>query len=306
MSVCVLGSVILDNVLRVTTLPRPGETAVAHATSRHLGGKGANQAVAVARAGEAVTFIGAVGRDDDSLWMGEQLTGRGVDVTHLAVIESAPAGQGYVTLSDAGENSIVIVPGANRALTPANLTEAAIAGHAVYLAQLEVPFDVVATLFSHPDAMAGIRILNAAPAAPEGRRLFQLADVLVVNEIELADFAGLPAVSVNSPDLVAAARALIEMPDQTVVVTLGASGAVVVREGRVTPIPGRQVDVVDTTGAGDCFCGVLAAEMAGGALHEDAAKIANAAAALSVTRLGASSVPSRAEFEAFHCEDRPI
>jgi ribokinase len=299
MSVCVLGSVILDNVLRVTSLPRPGETAIAHATSRHLGGKGANQAVAAVRAGEAVTFIGATGRDDDSLWMRERLTALGVDLTHLAMIDGMPAGQGYVTLSDDGENSIVIVAGANRALTAGHLTEAAIAGHNVYLAQLEVPIEVVAALFSHPDAKAGVKILNAAPADPEGRRLFPLVDVLVVNETELADFAGLAAGNVDTPELVRGARTLIERPGQAVVVTLGAAGAIVVREASVTPIPGRRVNVVDTTGAGDCFCGVLAAEMARGQRLENAAVVANAAAALAVTRLGASSVPSRAEFDAF-------
>ncbi len=304
MSVCVLGSVIFDNVLRVASLPRPGETAVAHGASRHLGGKGANQAVAVARAGEAVTFVGAVGRDDTSLWMRERLKDLGVDVTHLAMIDGVPAGQGYVTLSDDGENSIVIVPGANRALTPDHLSEAAIAGHAVYLAQLEVPVEVVATLFSHPDARASIRILNAAPAAPEGRRLFPLVDTLVVNETELTDFAGVAAGNIDMPDLVAGAKTLIERPGQAVVVTLGAAGAVVVREASVTSIPGRRVDVIDTTGAGDCFCGVLAAEMARGGVLEDAARVANAAAALAVTRLGASSVPSRAEIDAFLNEAR--
>ncbi|HEY1559871.1 MAG TPA: ribokinase [Caulobacteraceae bacterium] len=299
MTVCVLGSVILDNVLRVASLPRPGETAIAHATSRHLGGKGANQAVAAVRAGEAVTFIGATGRDDDSRWMRERLTDLGVDTTHLAMIDGVPAGEGYVTLSDDGENSIVIVAGANRALTARHLTEAAIAGHDVYLAQLEVPIEVVAALFSHPDAKAGVKILNAAPADPEGRRLFPLVDILVVNETELADFAGLAAGNVDTPDLVRGARTLIERPGQAVVVTLGAAGAIVVREASVTPIPGRRVNVVDTTGAGDCFCGVLAAEMARGQRLEDAAMVANAAAALAVTRLGASSVPSRAGFEAF-------
>jgi ribokinase len=304
MSVCVLGSVIFDNVLRVASLPRPGETAVAHGASRHLGGKGANQAVAVARAGEAVTFVGAVGRDDTSLWMRERLKDLGVDVTHLAMIDGVPAGHGYVTLSDDGENSIVIVAGANQALTPDHLSEAAIAGHAVYLAQLEVPIDVVATLFSHPGARAGIRILNAAPAAPEGCRLFPLVDILVVNETELADFAGTATGTLDTPGLVAGARTLIERPGQAVVVTLGAAGAVVVREASVTPIPGRRVSVVDTTGAGDCFCGVLAAEMAGGATLEDAARVANSAAALAVTRLGASSVPSRAEIDAFFSDVR--
>jgi ribokinase len=299
MSVCVLGSVILDNVLRVASLPRPGETAIAHATSRHLGGKGANQAVAAVRAGEAVTFIGATGRDDASLWMRERLTDLGVDLTHLAMIDGVPAGQGYVTLSDDGENSIVIVAGANRALTAGHLSEAAIAGHDVYLAQLEIPIEVVAALFSHPDAKAGVKILNAAPADPDGRRLFPLVDILVVNETELADFAGLAAGNVDAPGLAPGARTLIERPGQAVVVTLRAAGAIVVREASVTPIPGRRVNVVDTTGAGDCFCGVLAAEMARGQRLEDAAMVANAAAALAVTRLGASSVPSRAEFETF-------
>jgi ribokinase len=294
-SVCVLGSVILDNVLRVARLPRHGETAVARAVSRYLGGKGANQAVAAVRAGEAVTFIGATGRDDASVWLRERLEDAGVDVTHLATLEGADAGQGYVTLSEDGENSIVIVPGANQALTPAHLP--GLAGHAVYLAQLETPIEANAAFFSHPAARNGLRVLNAAPAVPEGRRLFPLVDVLVVNEIELADYAA--AETANAAASAAAARTLITRPDQAVVVTLGEAGAIVVRQGSVTTIPGKQVKVVDTTGAGDCFCGVLAVEMARGAAVEDAARIANAAAALAVTRLGASSMPTRPEFEAF-------
>jgi ribokinase len=298
MSVCVLGSVILDNVLRAPRLPRHGETAVAHAVSRHLGGKGANQAVAALRAGETVTFIGAVGSDEASDWLRKRLAEAGVDTAHLAAVEGAVAGQGYVTLSDDGENSIVIVPGANQAITAAHLSEAAIAGHAVYLTQLETPVAVSAALFSRPDARAGIRILNAAPAVPEGRRLFPLVDVLVVNETELADFAGLSAQPATAADFAGAARTLIERPDQAVVVTLGEAGAIVVRPSGFTSIPGRKVTVVDTTGAGDCFCGVLAAEMAAGASVEDAARVANGAAALAVTRLGASSMPTRSDFEA--------
>lgn len=285
--------------LRVIALPRPGETVSAHGASIDLGGKGANQAVAAARVGAAVTFIGATGRDEAAGWMRERLADDGVDVTHLASLDGAPSGRAVVMVSDEGDNSIVVVGGANLMVAPSHLPEEAIAGHRVYLSQLESPTEVIAALFSHPAATAGIRLLNAAPAIPDGRRLFPLVDVLIVNEVELAAYAEISERPEDPTDIVHAAWSLIARADQAVVVTLGAAGLAIVREDGVTRIPGRRVEVVDTTGAGDCFCGVLAAELANGATLEAAARFANDASALAVTRLGASSsAPTRLAIEA--------
>jgi ribokinase len=300
MSVCVLGSANQDLVLRVTDLPKPGETVLARSTSVHLGGKGANQAVAAGRMGAPVTFAGSTGTDDAGRWLRERLSEARVDITYLAALADAPSGQAYIMLSDRGENSIVVVGGANLAMRPTDLSDAAVKGHKVYLAQLETPPEVIGALFSHPDAVSGIRVLNAAPAVPEGRLLFHLADILIVNETELAAYAGMAEPGEAAGDFIDHARHLITRPDQSVVVTLGAAGLAIVGKDGVTRIPGRSVEVVDTTGAGDCFCGVLAAELAHGVPLEAASHFANAAAALAVTRLGAStSAPTRLEVEAF-------
>jgi ribokinase len=300
MSICVLGSANQDLVLRVAELPKPGETVTAQSTSAHLGGKGANQAVAAARMGAQVTFIGATGTDEAARWLRERLTEAKVDITYLAALEGTPSGQAYVMLSDRGENAIVVVGGANLAVRPDELSEAAMKGHRVYLSQLETPPTVICALFSHPDAVSGIRVLNAAPALPEGRSLFHMADILIVNETELAAYAGIADIGQGPGDQIDAARSLIKRPNQSVVITLGAAGVAIVSEDDVTRTPGRRVEVVDTTGAGDCFCGVLAAELARGVPLEAAAWFANGAAALAVTRLGAStSAPTRLEVEAY-------
>jgi ribokinase len=300
MAICVLGSANLDTVLRVDALPRPGETVPALDVSDHLGGKGANQAAAAARMGARTAFLGATGADAAGDWLRERLFETGVDVSGLGKLTDQPSGRAYITLSRSGENAIVVVGGANLAFSPDRLPYDALASYSVFLSQLETPMSAIAALFSHPRAGGGVRILNAAPALPEGRALFPLADVIVVNEIELMAYAGLHNVEAVATDLERAARSLIQRQDQAVVVTLGQAGAAVVRSQSFDHAPGCAVQPLDTTGAGDCFCGVLAAELDRGAELVAAAGFANAAAALSVTRLGAAaSAPTRAEVDAF-------
>jgi ribokinase len=299
MTICVLGSANLDTVLRVPELPAPGETVAARSSSLHLGGKGANQAVAACRMEIQTTFVGATGRDGAAAWIRDRLVEAGVNIDHLVTLDAPPTGQAVVVVSDNGENIIVVVGGANLALAAPHIPPNLANHHSVFLSQLETPPQAIAALFSDPRAESGVRILNAAPALAEGRDLFPLSDVVVVNETELAVYAGaLPAKGLSDP--VEAAGRLITWPKQAIVVTLGAAGLIIVREEGVTRVAGHRVDVVDTTGAGDCFCGVLAAELARGATLEDAATFANAASALSVTRLGAaSSAPTRAEVKNF-------
>jgi ribokinase len=174
------------------------------------------------------------------------------------------------------------------------LGAAQFAGSRVLLAQLETPVGATEALFGA--ATEGcLRLLNAAPAVPEARRLLPLVDILIVNETELAAFAGVPVMADDADAVAAAARSLISRPGQTVVVTLGKAGAVAVRADARIVVGGRTARVVDTTGAGDCFCGVLAARLAEGADLADALHWANAAAALSTERPGAApSMPSRA------------
>jgi ribokinase len=192
----------------------------------------------------------------------------------------------------------VVIGGANAALTPAHITPQALADSSVFLSQFETPFETIRAVFSSPEAKAGITILNAAPAVDGGEALFPLADILVLNQTELARYAGGEEAATLETATVAARR-LILRPDQRVVATLGAAGAAAVGPDSAFLVRGRAARVVDTSGAGDCFCGVLAAALAEGQDLRAAMTIANAAAALSTERHGAGlSAPTRAETEA--------
>jgi ribokinase len=300
MSVCVLGSLNLDIVARVADLPKPGETVMCRSVERFPGGKRANQAVAAARCGVRTHLIGAIGRDDAGDAMLSALRRYGVETGGVRRLNLHPTGQAFIFVADSGENSIVVAGGANQAVRP-DMTDADTAARSrVLLAQLETPVATIEALFGGAAGAAGcLRMLNAAPASPEGRRLFPLVDVLIVNETELAAFAGV-APAVDDLDAMAdAATSLIARDGQTVIVTLGAAGALAVGGGRRIVAAGRPARVVDTTGAGDCFCGVLAARLAEDADLAEALRWANAAAALSTERPGATpSMPSRAEIEA--------
>ncbi len=300
MSVCVLGSLNLDIVAFVEALPAPGETVMSTRVERFPGGKGANQAVAAARSGARTHLLGAVGRDEPGDVMLAAMRGAGVETGEVMRLAEAPTGQAYIWVSAAGENSIVVAGGANLAVNPQMFDLETAARSRVLLAQLETPVATIEAFFGGAPAEAGcLRVLNAAPAAEAARRLLPLTDILIVNETELALFARTPKPPEALDDVVAAARGLVARPDQTVVVTLGKAGAVAVGSARRTVIAGRPAKVVDTTGAGDCFCGSLAARLAEDAELGQALQWANAAAALSTERAGAvPSMPTRAEIEA--------
>ncbi len=299
MTVCVLGSLNLDIVCRVTALPGPGETVIGSRVDRFTGGKGANQAIASALYGAPTAMIGALGRDEAAELLLTHLAEVGVDARGIVQLDGLTSGHGYIHVSAAGENMIVVISGANAALTDAHVPPEALEGHAVFLTQLETPFGVTARAFATPAARAGITILNAAPANPEGAALFPLMDILVVNETELAQFAGRATAPETLEDIRAAARRLICRPGQTVVATLGAGGAAAITADDAFLVPGLPANVVDTTGAGDCFCGVLAAALSEGADLRTAIVAANAAASLSTETAGAApSMPRRAQVDA--------
>ena len=288
MSVCVLGSINWDMFAHVADLPRPGETILSHGLAQSPGGKGLNQAVAAARFGAPTRMIGALGKDA----VGDQLRAfireAGIDDSAIRTFDNAPTGQAFICLADHGENLIVVTSGSN------GLVDAAAAGAVpdarVFLTQFETPLPAIAAFFR---AARGTKILNAAPALMEGRHLLALADILIVNETELERFSG--HVVRDAADAAPAARSLLTGA-QTVIVTLGAEGALAVDAKAEIPVPGRNAKVVDTVGAGDCFCGVLAAALAQGAGLADAMRLANAAASIAVTRPGAAmSMPTRDE-----------
>ena len=295
MTVCVLGSLNLDIVCRVAALPGPGETVIGERVDRFTGGKGANQAIAAALYGAPTAIIGALGRDDAAALLLAHLAEVGVDTRGVVQLDGLISGHGYIHVSADGENMIVVISGANAALADAHVRPEALAAHSVFLTQLETPFAVTAKAFASPAARAGLTILNAAPAHPEGAALFPLMDAIVVNETELGQFAGLARAPEAMDDVAAAARRLISRPGQTVVATLGAVGAMAVTADDAFHVPGLPATVVDTTGAGDCFCGVLAAALSQGADLRGAMTAANAAASLSTETAGAApSMPTRA------------
>jgi ribokinase len=272
--VVVLGSLNVDLVARVPRHPRPGETVLASGGLQRLaGGKGANQAVAAAAAGASVALVGAVGDDDAGLAYLSRLRARGVDVDGVRVVGDRPTGQAWVTVDDdSSENSIVVIPGANGALADGAPLHLPLGPGDVLLVQLEVPMAVVAEAVGRAASLGARVVLNAAPYAALPSDVARVADPVVVNEHE--------ALLLADSDVVAG----------SVLATFGAAGcawdgepfdAVAVPEG----------DVVDTTGAGDAFCGALAAALASGAGRAEAVGVALAAGAAAVRYVGAQRDP---------------
>lgn len=312
-SIVVVGSANLDLVVRQPRPAAPGETMYGTSFATGPGGKGLNQAVAAARAGGDVAFIGCVGADGFGERLRVVLDDAGVDASSVRILDGAGAperaatGIAAISVTDDGENSIVIVPGANGDddLTPAD--RAAIAAAEFLVVQLERPLGLVRAALTHARESGTRSVLTPAPAVPEARELVALADIVVPNEGEAALLAGAGdgGGDGESNDPEASARALSARAaggDGTglAVVTLGARGAVVARGGEIVlHVQPRRVEAVDTTGAGDTFVGAFVAWLARGAELAEALDAATAAAAIAVTRPGAAdSMPTRAEIEA--------
>jgi ribokinase len=288
--VAVVGSINADLVLRVPTLPVGGVTMPATDLRRLPGGKGANQAVALARLGAEVAMVGAVGDDDDGRWLLRVLRDEGIDVDAVAVLADAPTGLAVVVVDDAAENAIVVVPGANAAVTTSGAA-GALSGAAAVLMQLEIPTGAVAAAAGLGRAAAATVVLNAAPAVSLPDEVLSLVDVLIVNASEAHALAG-----AGNPEA-CAARLRARGPSK-VVVTMGAEG-VVIDDGNAIHLPAFPVEALDTTGAGDCFAAAFTHAIAGGQTAAAAARYASAAAAIAVTRAGAQSMPTRDEVAAF-------
>jgi ribokinase len=293
-AVAVVGSLNLDLVVRVAELPGPGETVTGGDLFRNPGGKGANQAVAAARLGRRVAMIGCVGDDEAGRDLLASLAGDGVDSSRVRVVDGVPSGTAFITVSEDGENQIVVSPGANARLTPGDVVaaEAALAAAAVTLLQLEIPLEAVAAAAR---TAGGRVVLNPAPVRPLPAELLERVDVLVPNRVELGQLAGGPAPRTVSEAVRLAGR----LGARAVVVTLGADGALVVEDGQASHVPAVPVQPVDTTAAGDAFCGGLADALAAGAGLGDAARRAVRVAAAACLREGAqASLPTPAELAA--------
>jgi len=265
-SVLVVGSVNTDVTLRVARFPAPGETLLGTSAVVGLGGKGANQAVAAARAGASVRLLATVGDDPDGAVLRRALEQLGVGTGLLGVSTTSPSGRAHITVDDAGQNAIIVVPGANADTTPERLAEVAAAVRTadVVVVQGEVPPGTVAALLELGRSAGVPVVLNLAPVVPLPAAAVEAAAVLVVNESEAALLAG-----AEEPRGVDEARELARLLARrvpAVVLTVGAQGAVLAqRDGAELHVPApRPEQVVDTTGAGDALVGVLAAALAAG------------------------------------------
>jgi ribokinase len=284
--VVVIGSANLDLVVRSDRIPNPGETLIGDSYDEYPGGKGLNQAVAAARSGATVAFVSAFGDDDAGVRLRMVAEQEGIDTALTPARDATATGRALITVGGDGENTIVVVPGAN-AMVAADLAPPA----AVVLAQLEIPIESVIRAFEAAKQRGATTILNPAPAAALPAELLAVTDVIVPNEHEI--------------ELVGGVGALLAHGVSTVIVTMGAEGAEVTTAGTgdaptTTHHRAIRVDAIDTTGAGDAFCGALAARLAAGATLFEALEWASCAGGLATTRHGAvPSLPNSHEISAY-------
>jgi ribokinase len=279
-------------VVAAEHLPHPGETVLGGRFARHFGGKGANQAVAAARAGAWVLMVGAVGRDPDGDASLAALTAEGIDVSRVRTVD-APTGVAIIAVDARGENQIVVAPGANAEVSTDDAALNGLeAGHGVLLTCLEIPMPTIVAAVAAA-ARTGLKpIINPAPAQRLPAEVLAFSPILTPNREELLATSG-------AADIDAALASLAASGAAAVVVTLGSAGALLADGLRRTAFPGLPVDVVDATGAGDAFSGVLAAWLAEGRTLDEAVAAANVAAGLSVTQPGArGGMPAHAAIEA--------
>lgn len=282
LDVVVLGSLNLDLVARCARLPEPGETVTGSTFHEYPGGKGLNQAVAVARSGARVALVGAVGDDDAGRTLRDVARLDGIDDTAISTVAGSATGRAIISVDESAENSIIVIPGANHRVPSNELPPSR-----VVLAQLEVPIELVIDGFRAARASGATTMLNPAPAASLPAELVAVTDIIIPNEHEVGLIGGVDA-------LRAAGVA-------TVVVTQGARGVSVSDATGTRSFPAFSVETIDTTGAGDAFCGSLAAQLAQGVPLETSIGWASAAGALATTGEGAvPSLPFAAAIEALH------
>lgn len=293
--ICVVGSANLDLVVGVVRVPLVGQTVLGGDLHRIAGGKGANQAVAAARLGRRVAMVARVGDDDAGATLRGALAEAGVDVSDVMVTAGVPSGVALIAVQDDGDNAIVVSPGANGRLSPADVAaSAAVATAGLVLVQAEIPLDTVVEVSRQA---TGTVVWNPAPAPTDAvpLELLDSVDVLVPNQTELAILAG----HEGPVDVSVAADLASTLPTSAVVVTLGAEGALVVAGGEAVHVTAPVIDPVDTTAAGDAFCAALADALVGGADLVEAAAWAVRVGAATTLRPGAQpSLPTRDEVEA--------
>ncbi|MBK8986656.1 MAG: ribokinase [Chloroflexi bacterium] len=298
--IVVVGSLNMDLVVQVPTIPAPGETVLGDNFATIPGGKGANQAVAAARLGAKVSLIGRVGADAFGAQLLAAARAEGIDVTHVGVDETAASGIAMITVDAAGQNSIAVASGANYRLTAVHVHRAweQLDRVDLLVMPLETPLETIETAVMLAQQSGVKVILNPAPARPLPAHILAGVDVLVPNESETALLTGLPVTT--GDETRQAARCLLDLGVGSVVLTLGSRGALVLAggNGEFTAVAPYPVNAVDTTAAGDAFVAGLAVGLGEGRSLPAAAQFANAVGALAVTKQGAQpAMPTRAEVE---------
>ncbi len=299
MKIVVIGSSNIDMIAQVNHLPLPGETVGQAKFMQAFGGKGANQAVAAARMGGEVTFVTALGNDIYANMLKDHFTKEGIVTDQIIIDTKNPTGTALIFVSENAENCIAVAPGANGSLSIAHteIISKTLEGADIVVMQAEIPYETIkkVALMAH---QRGIRIMfNPAPACNIDSELMKIIDILVVNESE-AQYISNSLIEGDNIDHIA--QKLRDAGAKTVIITLGKSGSYLKTESEGYFIPSYPVKAIDTTAAGDVFCGALAVACANGCINIDAIRFASAAAAIAVTRVGAQpSIPVLSEVQDF-------
>jgi ribokinase len=287
--ILVIGSSNTDMTMSVENFPKPGETIMGNEFIINSGGKGANQAVAAARLGGNVIFVGKLGMDDFGNSTAEGLRREGIDVSYIFRTDEKTSGVALITVDSKGENTIIVDSGANGTLSVEDIkcTEPVFERSRIVLMQLETPVDTLICAAEMAKKHGAIVVLNPAPAPkiPLPKSLMQNVDLLIPNEIEAKTISGIQIIDEKTACL--AMKRIISFGVKNVIVTMGAEGVLVYNNGEIVKIPSFSVEVVDTTAAGDTFCGALCVSLNHGNNLRDAILFANKASSITVTRRGA-------------------
>ena len=296
--VFVAGSINMDVVAIADRHPRVGETVAGRQVLYFPGGKGANQAVAASRLGAKTTLIGRLGKDAFGAELRTFLTAQGIDLGSVREADTH-TGTAIITLA-ASDNTIVVIPGSNGLVGADDVAAVPLTKGDVAVSQFEIPLPTIAAFFQRARSAGSTTLLNPAPAQQMSGELLELVDILVLNETELGFLAGRELTdSDEAAKIIAVARTLQARADQTICITLGKRGVLALAGSEELAVPGRVVTAVDTTGAGDWFVGALASQIADGVPLRTALAFANAAASISVQRMGAGpSMPTAGEVAA--------
>lgn len=296
-NILVIGSLNADLVVKSPRFPQPGETISGDDLQIIPGGKGANQAVAAARQGVQTAMVGRVGSDSFGPFLVDNLKSNHVDTSHVLKTDSA-TGTAIIVVDANGQNSIVLSPGANGMVTPADVDSASFLSSGLLMLQLEIPTPTVLRAAQRAREHGMQVILNPAPAKTLPAELLTNVDILIPNESELALLTGLPVNDVASAET--AAKEILKQGVKTVIVTLGSKGALLVTNTQVKQVDTYKVNVVDTTAAGDAFIGGFASAILSGKSLENSVRYGCACGALATTKFGAQpSLPTKDEVETF-------